>query len=220
MSQSDVPAPKRCPVCETLRIRFFMALEDKIYWRCRVCEATFVSPELWPDLQTQRMEYDKHENNPNDPGYRAFLSRLSKPLAARLAPGGRGLDFGSGPGPALAQMMEEAGHEMRIYDPLYAPDESVLTEEYDFITCTEVLEHVHNPRAVFELFNRILRPGGLVGVMTEFQTDDSRFEKWHYRRDPTHVIFYRPTTLTLLGSRLNWPLEIPRRNIALFRKPR
>jgi SAM-dependent methyltransferase len=220
MAPLDVPAPERCPVCTTRRIRLFMTLEGKVYWRCRLCEATFLAPAQWPDLEAQRDEYDKHQNDVGDPRYRAFLSRLSTPLLARMPGGLRGLDFGCGPGPALAHMLEEAGHEMRCYDPLYAPDQSVLDDVYDFITCTEVIEHLHQPRAVFEAFDAMLRPGGWVGIMTEFQTDDSRFAKWHYRRDPTHIIFYRATTLTLLGSRLGWTLEIPRRNIALFRKPR
>lgn len=220
MALIDVPEPERCPVCDTRRIRFFMTVEERVYWRCRVCEATFVAPAQWPDLESQKLEYDKHENDREDPGYRAFLSRLAQPLMARIPARSSGLDFGCGPGPALVSLLEEAGHSMRVYDPIYAPDESALTETYDFISCTEVMEHLHNPRAVFDLFNQILRPGGWLGVMTEFQTDDSRFEKWHYRRDPTHVIFYRATTLTMLGSPLNWRLEIPRRNVALFRKPR
>lgn len=220
MAHLEVPAPDRCPVCTTLRIRPFMTIEGKVYWRCRLCEATFLAPAQWPDLEAQKEEYDKHQNDIDDPDYRAFLSRLTAPLLARMPRGLRGLDFGCGPGPALMKMMEEAGHEMRCYDPIYAPDQSALDDVYDFITCTEVIEHLHQPRAVFAALNEMLRPGGWVGVMTEFQTSDSSFEKWHYRRDPTHVIFYRASTLNLLGSRLGWILEIPRKNIALFRKPR
>lgn len=197
-----------------------MAVGAKAYWRCRVCEATFLAPALWPDAGAENAEHDKDENDAEDPAYRAFLSRLSKPLLARLPARLRGLDFGCGPTPALAKMLEEAGHEMRYYDPVYAPDESVLTDDYDFITCNGVIETLHNPRAVFEGLDAMLRPGGWLGIMTEFQTDDSRFETWHSRRDPGHIIFYRAATLTLLGTRLGWTLQIPRKNIALFRKRR
>lgn len=220
MIEKDVPTPECCPVCNTRRIKFFMTVDGRVYWRCRMCEATFLAPAQWPDLENQKIEYDKHQNELDDPDYRAFLGRLAEPLMARLPASAQGLDFGCGPASALAKMFEEAGHAMAVYDPIYAPDEAVLSGSYDFITCTEVLEHLHNPSAVLDLFNQILRPGGWLGVMTEFQTDDSRFARWHYRRDPTHVIFYRATTLTILGSPLNWRLEIPRRNVALFRKPR
>ena len=37
----------------------------------------------------------------------------------------------------------------------------------------------------------LVRPGGWTGVMTCFQTDDARLAHCHYRRDPTHVVFYR-----------------------------
>jgi hypothetical protein len=55
--------------------------------------------------------------------------------------------------------------------------------------------------------------------MTCFQTDDDRFDNWHYRRDPTHVVFYREFTFKLLANRFGWHLEIPRKDVALFRKP-
>lgn len=218
MAHLDVPAPERCPVCTTQRIRRFMTLQDKVYWRCRLCEATFLAPAQWPDLDAQKVEYDKHQNDMDDPRYREFLARLGTPLLARMPAGLHGLDFGCGPGPALARMLEEAGHTVRCYDPIYAPEPAVLEDSYDFVTCTEVLEHLHQPMAEFEMLNGLLRPGGWVGVMTEFQTSDNRFDQWHYRRDPTHIIFYRATTLNLMGARLGWTLEIPRKNIALFRK--
>ena len=63
----------------------------------------------------------------NDAGYRRFLSKLADPLMARLAPGARGLDYGCGPGPALAAMLREAGHEVALYDPFFAPDPAPLS---------------------------------------------------------------------------------------------
>ena len=55
----------------------------------------------------EKAQYDLHENDPNDPGYRAFLDRLAGPLDKRLAPHSHGLDFGCGPGPTLSVMLEE-----------------------------------------------------------------------------------------------------------------
>jgi len=52
------------------------------------------------------------KNSPDDPRYRAFLSRLFIPLNERIAPESCGLDFGSGPGPTLSVMFEEQGHTM------------------------------------------------------------------------------------------------------------
>ena len=86
------------------------------------------------------------------------------------------------------------------------------------MTCTEVVEHLHQPAQVFQQLNSLIRPGGWLGVMTCFQTDDARFANWHYRRDPTHVVFYRQDTLRWLADHFGWQLEVPAKDIALFRK--
>jgi hypothetical protein len=48
-----------------------------------------------------------------------FSASLAGPLLARLAPASQGLDYGCGPGPALAAMLAEAGHAVALYDPLF-----------------------------------------------------------------------------------------------------
>ncbi len=177
-----------------------------------------MDPAHWPDIGTEKAEYDRHENDPDDPGYRRFLNQLVGPLQERLRPGSHGLDFGCGPGPALARMLEEAGHRVAIHDPIYYPDREVLLCQYDFLTATEVVEHLHDPAATFELMDRLVTPGGLIGIMTRFQTDDARFARWHYRRDPTHVVFYRVETFEWLGRSLGWEMEIIPPGVVLARK--
>lgn len=189
-----------CPVCRSIDTRHFERIDQRSYWRCERCQVTYLDPAQHPELAQEKAEYDRHENDPKDPGYRRFLSRLARPLMARLKPGSSGLDYGCGPGPALAQMLEEAGFAMSLHDPIYAPDEKVLGRQYDFITCTEVVEHFHRPADEFKRLFSLLKPGGWLGLMTRFQTDDARFAGWHYRRDPTHVVFYRPATFHWLAE--------------------
>ncbi|HKL51071.1 MAG TPA: class I SAM-dependent methyltransferase [Wenzhouxiangellaceae bacterium] len=212
------PAPA-CPVCEEASTRFFAEAGSREYLRCDTCEATFLTPAQRPDRFEERREYDKHRNEVDDPGYRRFLARLATPMLERLAPQSAGLDYGCGPGPALAAMVEASGHRIRLYDPVYYPDAGPLGETWDFITCTEVVEHMHRPAEEFRRLDALLRPGGLLGVMTVFQTDDARFVGWHYRRDPTHVVFYRESTLSFVAGRMGWKMEIPHANVAIFTKP-
>ena len=208
-----------CPVCSGAHTGALCSLDGRDYWRCGHCGATFVAPDQLPDAAAELAHYRLHRNDPGDPGYRGFLGRLAEPLLARLTPGARGLDYGCGPGPALAAMLREAGHPMAVYDPFFAADERVLRGRYDFITCTEVIEHFHRPAREFARLDALLEPGGWLGLMTEFQTDDARFARWHYRRDPTHVVFYREDTLRYLAARRGWRCEIPRANVALLCKP-
>ncbi len=217
-SATDVETP-RCVVCHTGSVKQLIEVDERTYYRCKRCEATFLDPAQLPQSDEERAHYETHENDPNDLRYRAFLSRLATPLLQRLEASLSGLDYGCGPGPALAQMMREAGHAMAVFDPFFAPEPAPLTTNYDFITCTEVVEHFHNPYAEFRRLYDLLRPGGWLGVMTMFQTEDARFANWHYRKDPTHVVFYREKTLETLAHDLGCSCEIPAQNIALFRKP-
>lgn len=178
-----------------------------------------MDPSCWPTLAGERATYDLHENQTHDPGYRRFLGRLLGPLLPRLDAGMHGLDYGCGPGPALAAMLRDEGMPMSLYDPIYEPDTDCLERRYDFITCTEVAEHLHQPAQTFALLRDLLVPGGWLAVMTCFQTEDARFEHWHYRRDPTHVVFYREETFDWLARNHDWQLVIPAKDIALLRRP-
>lgn len=178
-----------------------------------------MDPTCWPDRDAEKAVYDLHDNNPADPGYQRFLGKLLDPLMERLPGMAQGLDFGCGPGPALALMLSARGHPMALYDPVYYPDPVVLEGRYDFVTATEVLEHLHDPSATLTLLDSLLKPGGWLAVMTCFQTDDDRFANWHYRRDPTHVVFYRRSTLAWVARHFGWSITVPVKDVALFQKP-
>ncbi|MEO0810179.1 MAG: class I SAM-dependent methyltransferase [Pseudomonadota bacterium] len=198
--------------------RYFGSFEGQDYLRCSRCRATFLVTRQLPLPDKERAHYKTHENNPDDVRYRAFLARLATPLLKCLPAGQSGLDYGCGPGPALAAMLREAGHSVALYDPFFAPDVTVLHQSYDFITCTEVAEHFHQPAQEFRRLNAMLRPGGFLGIMTMFQTDDKRFAAWHYRRDPTHVVFYRDVTMQTIAEDFDWKLQLPAPNVVIFQK--
>jgi len=210
--------PDHCPVCRQGQPVPFRQIGQQAYLRCPNCLATTTAPGSRLTLEEERKIYELHDNDPADAGYRRFLSKLAEPLMACLPEGARGLDFGCGPGPALAQMFTEAGFNMALYDPFFHPDSSALNDHYDFITCTEVVEHLHEPAEVFDQLDGLLKPGGWLAIMTCFQTDDDRFDNWHYRRDPTHVVFYREATFQWLAEHYGWRLEVPRKDVVLLQK--
>lgn len=216
-----------CPVCLAAGSRHFMQVRTgkravqpaRDYWRCPACHATFLEPSQRLDAAAEAAYYRLHRNDAADPAYRRRLLRLAEPLLARLAPGRSGMDYGCGPGPALAAMLTEAGHRVALYDPLFLDDASVLSRRYDFVTCTEVAEHFHRPHEEFDRLGRLLRPGGWLALMTAFQTDDAAFAHWHYRRDPTHVVFYREATFHALAAARGWRCVIPVADVALLQTP-
>ena len=207
-----------CPLCRTNLTERFVQVDGHDYFRCGLCELRFLGRAYLPSAHEERAQYDLHENAVGDPGYEAFLNRLAEPLKQKLKPGADGLDFGCGPGPALADMMQRAGHAMAVYDPFYAPNKAVLDAQYGFVTCTEVVEHFHDPAREFQRLDALLVPGGWLGIMTCFQTDDARFAAWHYRKDPTHVVFYREATFSWLAEKMGWTIEVPCKDVVLVQK--
>ncbi len=211
-----------CPLCLAGGTRFFCADRRRPYHRCIRCDLVFVPPTHHLDPAAEKRRYDLHRNDPGDAGYRAFLERLARPLLARLPPGARGLDYGSGPQPVLSQMLAAAGHHMRQYDPYYAPHPRVLEERYDFLVCCETMEHFAAPAREWRRFLELVRPGGWLGVMTRLRdsavpaaragsgpsgaTDSEgaaarAFLDWYYKNDPTHVAFYSRATFRYLARR-------------------
>jgi SAM-dependent methyltransferase len=187
------------------------------YFSCDRCALVHVAREHRLARDREAAHYQTHQNSPHDPRYRAFLDRILLPLVERLPPGAEGLDFGSGPGPTLSVMFEERGFAMQIYDPFFAPDETVLARRFDFVSCSETVEHFHDPAAEFARFDRLVRPGGWLAIMTMMTPDLAQFPHWHYPRDPTHVCFYGLDTMRWIAHTYAWQLEIPRANVALFR---
>lgn len=208
-----------CPVCRSAAARPFLSVDGRDYRQCAVCAARFLDSRHHPSPAAEYAHYLRHENDPADPRYRRFLAKLADPLLARLPAGSCGLDYGCGPGPALAVMLREAGHEVALYDPFFRPDRAPLNRSYDFVTCTETAEHFHRPADAFDRLMALVRPGGWLAVMTCFQTDDDRFRDWHYRKDPTHVVFYREETLRHLAASRGWSCEVPVKDVALMQRP-
>jgi len=138
------------------------------FWQCANCSLVFVAPSDYPNAGTEKARYDQHQNDPSDERYRAFLQQLATPLLERLRPGSIGLDFGCGPGPALANMLQESGMTVELYDVYYAPYDTVWTNQYDFVTATEVVEHLHQPVNEFDRLFHVLKPGGWLAIMTKW----------------------------------------------------
>lgn len=169
--------------------------------------------------QDEKAIYDLHQNQTDDLGYRRFLQRSLEQVQRHLAPPAAGLDFGCGPGPALIQMAEELGYPMQAYDKYYAPNLNALQQDYDFVTCTEVVEHLSNPLPILDQLWQITRPGGLIVIQTKRVLDDQRFCQWHYRNDPTHITFFSETSFHWLANRWQCAISLPHNDVAVFYKP-
>jgi len=172
----------------------------------------FLSPK------DEKARYDQHKNYPHDKRYRRFLNKVYAPMQERIEPESCGIDFGSGPGPTLSVMFKEAGHSMVDYDPFYDKHAHLLKNKYDFITITEVVEHLYEPIKELDMLWKMLKDGGWMGVMTDMSVRSVSFKEWHYKDDPTHVCFFSHTTLEWVAARWNAEIIFTNKNVALFKK--
>ena len=207
-----------CPLCGENDPAPYFKDKTRVFLSCPACCLVFVPKAFHLTREAEKREYDLHTNDPADPGYCRFLSRLGHPLLERLPPEQQGLDFGCGPGPALHRLFKAHGHTVDLYDPFYADNTDLFSKTYDFITATEVVEHLHRPGRVFDRLFSLLRPKGWLGIMTKLVRDQAAFSRWHYIRDLTHVCFYSPATFTCIAQRHNASLTIIPDDVILLQK--
>jgi len=192
------------------------------YWHCKTCDLVFLDPALRFDPTDEKKHYSLHQNSIHDTKYCAFLKKLITPLLTKVeevsGKESRGLDYGSGPEPVLAQLVRHAGYRMDIFDPFFADDRTVLSRTYDFVSCCEVVEHMYDPHAGFSQLDAVLKSGGVLGVMTGMIPSWSMFAAWHYPKESTHVCFYSLQTMSWLGRFFKWRLVSVENNVTIFLK--
>jgi SAM-dependent methyltransferase len=207
-----------CPLCGSQSSHYHRD-KRREYLQCALCKLVFVPPEFHLSHSAEKAEYDKHQNAANDTGYQRFLQRMAGPMIERIPAHSKGLDFGCGPAPVLAEILRSAGHRVAIYDVYYFPHQTALDGQYDFITATEVVEHLARPMLELERLWQLLAPGGTLGIMTKLVIDAERFTTWHYIRDPTHISFFSRDTLQWVAAQLNANIEFIGSDVVLLNKP-
>jgi SAM-dependent methyltransferase len=208
-----------CPLCHsgTQNIESVEGPLDRPYFHCFHCDLIFASPGALLSAEDELKRYGRHENDVNDPRYVKFLNQAVEPALVYLRPGMEGLDYGSGPGPALSENLRRKGIHCRDYDPLFGPELS--DGSFDFIFSTEAFEHFYDPVREVQLIDERLKPGGLLAVMTMWHKGTEHFKDWFYARDDTHVVFYSLSTFDFISRR--WNFEIlwsDEKRVIIFRK--
>ncbi|RAP38958.1 hypothetical protein DID80_01095 [Candidatus Marinamargulisbacteria bacterium SCGC AAA071-K20] len=206
-----------CPLCESdISTNSFYSDSKRSYLNCSNCDLVFVDPQYHLDKAKEKARYDIHINSPFDSNYRQFLSQTLEPMLKLIPKKSKGLDFGCGPGPTLHLMFEEHGHSMSIYDPFYATEKKVLTHQYDFITATEVVEHLYTPLKTLAIVWDCLKPNGMLAIMTQRQPED--FSKWGYINDCTHVSFFSEKSFDWLENYWKAKIVFKNTNVVIFKK--
>lgn len=191
-----------------------------VYHVCKDCDFIFKDIENRVSFEAEEKEYDRHNNTMESVGYVNIFKNLIDTYINPLNITGKVLEFGSGPGPVLYQLLSNEGYQTIHFDPFYNRDYTYQQFNYQLITCTEVVEHFFDPMKEFKHLASLLEENGYLLIMTNFRNmDQEAFVKWWYRRDITHVSFYHENTLDYIAHAHDLKIiKHNNKNIILFQK--
>ncbi len=204
-----------CTLCNsTLIIR-----KDAYFYDCDMCKAIIKDKKYYLSPEEEKAHYEYHNNDVDDIGYQNFTMPITRYVLDNLLPTHKGLDFGSGTGPVISSMIKKKDYDIAQYDPFFAPSQNVFETTYDYIVSCEVFEHFNNPKLEIDRLVSILKPNGLLLIMTSLYTDTIDFETWYYKNDPTHICIYRSETIAYIAKEKKLDiLELTDRFIVLRKK--
>ena len=181
---------RRCPVCQTCEPREFCTHAGVPFVRCASCQSLYygVEPDWTRIAQIYRDDYHRlrgHSDNPAvEAAKRATMLRYLR-LVGRLGPPGHrfidvGCSAGGGLATAAAAGWDVAGVELSAAAAEVARqrpgvravytgrlEEAPLADgQTDVIALFDVLEHIDPPQGTLATIHRLLRPGGLVLIVT------------------------------------------------------
>lgn len=189
---------------------------------CSYCTLVYQEKSTLPTREEERDRYEKHNNDPKDEGYRNWLQSFVVSSVLPWYRSGSVLDFGSGPRPVLSEMLSQQGYPVVPYDPYFAASWP-LEKEFTLILLCEVLEHINDPVPVFRKLRSLAADDGILSLKTQFLPgpEESQFKGWWYKDDPTHIRFYNPSSLKVLGEKSGWELiSGDDKSLGVFQKKR
>ncbi|MFC1493338.1 class I SAM-dependent methyltransferase [candidate division KSB1 bacterium] len=211
-----------CTLCNSRDVNIFHSLTNKFgkkdFLLCGNCDLIFVPPEFHPAPDIEKKRYDLHENDQGDMGYKKHLQDFEEIVSPYIDRSIKGLDFGCGPYPLLADIFREKGYTVDIYDPFFFNDPGILNNKFDFITCTETIEHFRDPNKEFHMLNSLLISGGILCIMTGIVENRDDFPDWHYIQDITHLAFYSKQTLGWIAENFDWNILYSENDVIVFEK--
>lgn len=204
-----------CPLCQNSGDR----VPKSSFYLCTECRGFFRDFRQLPSVEQERARYETHNNDVNDPRYQKFVWPVVSAVMRDFTEKHSGLDFGAGTGPVISKLLLDRGFSIAQYDPLFYDYPNLLELSYDYIVCSEVVEHFHSPRKEFALLKSLLEPKGRIYCMTKLYSPEIDFTKWHYINDLTHVFIYRRETMEWIKREYGFSSCIIEDRLVVFTNP-
>jgi 2-polyprenyl-3-methyl-5-hydroxy-6-metoxy-1,4-benzoquinol methylase len=204
-----------CPLCSSPLI----TQKDAYFYDCDTCKAIVKDEKHYLTAAEEKAHYETHNNDVEDVRYQNFTMPITQYVLDSFLPTHKGLDFGSGTGPVISSMLAKENYDIAQYDPFFDPDQRVLNTTYDYIVSCEVFEHFNHPKLEIDRLTALLKPNGMLLIMTLLYHDTIDFKTWHYRNDPTHIFIFRTETIAYISEEKKLDvLELTNRFIVLRKR--
>ena len=209
----------KCKICEKNTTILNDIELKKNFYHCKHCELIFLDEQFYVSIENEKKQYNQHNNSLENEGYvKMFEEYLDFTLENQNIK--TALDFGSGPTPVLTELLKRRDLHVDYYDKFYQPQKVYENKSYDLITSTEVFEHLKDPQETLHMLSKHLNTNGIISLMTLFHTNKKEdFFKWWYRRDPTHITFFTPKTISIMAKKCGLEvLKTDNRRIIVLQK--
>jgi SAM-dependent methyltransferase len=227
---------QKCIYCESQESKFLFKVSDIFedtfsLNECSKCSTAFLVPH--PSIQQLMQAYGEDyygegesKFNPRIEKIIDFLRRRNAmKMASYFGNKGRVLDIGCGNGSFLYNLglhgefelfgielpgksAERASKIKGLSLTMGELKESTFKENsFDVITLIHVFEHLHNPKQILEIINKILKPEGV--LLIEFPNIDSWQAKifksnWFHIDPPRHLNFFKPSKFISIVEELGF----------------
>jgi SAM-dependent methyltransferase len=209
------------PLSQDVALADFLATTDRYdhygrIVRCRSCGLVYTSPRPAPAQLAHGYTEAVDDDYAQEDASRSINAHMALHTIKRFARSGRLLDVGCATGYFLnaARLdFETCGIEPSRWAAEYARDRlgldvrqgllddaSFPPASFDVVTLNDVIEHLVDPAATLARLNGLLRPGGLLYLVTpNIESASARILRgywWGLR--PAHLYYFSPRTLTAM----------------------
>ena len=94
----------------------------------------------------------------------------------------------------------------------------VFDKQYDFITASEVVEHLKQPMIELNRLMGLLKSNGVLAIMTQILSPQIDFDQWYYKNDPSHISFFSEKPLKFLAEKWQVELYMISERVVIFKK--